>query len=167
MPFSSSNKDFYGKPYLLNRKCQQGCFQRWVYCFPNEESRDGGWPKNPCPSYGSELISLILLWTPRISPDQEEWCYFQSPRCTSSSFQKPPKFKQQFEFNSNKVAFLDTLKTLLSDLLFHDYTQVFPSLELHVLAKVKQTECCLNLQFLQWDRHLQGPASAQGRGHEP
>lgn len=45
MPFSSSNKDFYGKPYLLNRKCQQGCFQRWVSCFPNEESRDGGWPK--------------------------------------------------------------------------------------------------------------------------
>lgn len=53
-----------------------------------------GWGNNPCLSYCSEPISLILLWTPRVSPDQEEWHYFQSPRCTSSSFQKPPTFKQ-------------------------------------------------------------------------
>lgn len=52
------------------------------------------WGKNPCPSNCSESISLVLLWTPRVPPDQKEWHYFQSPRCTSSLFQKPPTSKQ-------------------------------------------------------------------------
>lgn len=159
MPLSSSNKDFCGKPYLLNRKCQQGCFQRWVSCFPNEDSREREWPE------GRTLVPATVV-NPSPSFCYEHLEYLQTKRNgTISKVQGvPPLCFKSHQHPNNTLAFLDTLKTVLSDLLFHDYAQVRLSPELHMLAKAKQAECCLNLQLLQWDRHLQGPAPAQGRG---
>lgn len=73
MPFCSSTEDFwYRKSCLLNRKSlhRQVPFRRGMYRLR------ALWGKNPCSSYCSQPISLILLLLSSVSPDQAKLKYF-------------------------------------------------------------------------------------------